>query len=200
MTRINLLPWREIRRKENNTRFYWAMTAFIALTVALLVVVQTGITTLAHLQVRRNDYLSEARTRLVSTARQADELKRHIHETQTLVDRLSALERFRSESVLIMHELAEGTPAEIYLTELQQTRDKLTLTGLAQSEEHVSRFLHAIEASPLLSRPELITLENTLQDKGRAYTRKFTLRLFAGSRNDQQVPVAIGQQDASSVH
>lgn len=196
MTRINLLPWREIRRKENTARFHATLAVFIALTMGLLLAIQTGVTTLDHLQVRRNEYLSEARTRLATTAQQADELKQHIHETRILVDRLSALERFRSESVLIMHELADGTPTEIYLTELQQTRDKLTLTGLAQSEENVSRFLHAIEASPLLSRPELITLENTLQDNGRAYTRKFTLRFYAGSRNDQQVPTATGQPHA----
>jgi type IV pilus assembly protein PilN len=192
MTRINLLPWRAIRRRESNSRFYRLMAVSLAMTLTILLVIQLVISTLDNQQSGRNRYLTAARDEIALTARKADDLKQDIQATRTLVDRLSALEQFRTESVLIMHELAEATPPEVYLTELQQARDKLTLLGLARSEEQVSRFLHAIEASPLLSRPELVTLENTLHDNGVAYTRKFTIQVYAGSHNNPQQPPGHG--------
>lgn len=185
MITINLLPWRELHIKELNTRFYRLLAAGMGATFITTLTLHQVIAVRDEQQSGRNQYLNNALTELRRVAEQADALEQQLNEKQALINRLTALEDFRSESVIIMYTLAQETPEALYLTDLQQTHDKIILSGMARSEEAVSGFLHAIEASPLFSRPELISLENTLHDNGLAYTRTFTLKVYAGSRNNE---------------
>ncbi|MGI9212629.1 MAG: PilN domain-containing protein [Methylococcaceae bacterium] len=199
MIKINLLPWRELQIKELNTRFYRLLGMGMGATFISALTIHQVIVVLDEHQSGRNQYLNNALTEMRRVAEHADELVQRLHEKQGLINRLTALEDFRSESVIIMYTLAEETPEELYLTDLQQTHDKIMLSGMARSEEAVSGFLHAIEASPLFSRPELISLENTLHDNGMAYTRTFTLRVYAGSRNNEH-PQEQGHANTPVAH
>lgn len=180
MTRINLLPWREAKIKEQRIRFFQITGFCLLLTLSSLGLVQSWISFLQHQQIQRNHFLQTELDKLGQQVKQAENLKQTINERQSLIDKLDALTDLRTEMVAVMYELADSVPSQMYLTELVQANNALTITGLAQSEEAISYFLHKIEASSQLHQPELTILENTSQDHPHPYTRKFMVKVLAG--------------------
>jgi type IV pilus assembly protein PilN len=181
MTRINLLPYREEKRKAKRQQFQGLFGLVLILGCLIVFTVYTAIDGYLSDQQSRNDFI---RKEIASLDKQIDEIKRLREQAQAMLARkqiIESLQEDRAEAVLLLSELAKQMPEGVYLHLLKQEGLRITLAGYAQSSARVSTLMRNIEASQWLENPDLmeikaVTLENRqLSEFSMAVTVKRTL-------------------------
>ena len=174
MTRINLLPWRAERRRQQRIEFLviTGVCALVTLGVAFGVnVMLEG--NLAY-QNQRNEFL---RAETAKIERQIKEIKEVETERERLIARMRAIESLQSSRPAIVHvldEIVTTLPDGVFLTEIQQQGDTFQISGVAQSNARVSSFMRNIEHSEWLKDPKLEVIETS--DKTTTHGAAFKLR------------------------
>jgi type IV pilus assembly protein PilN len=159
MIRINLLPWREARRKALNLQFYILMGMVAGLAASIVLLVHGYYATRISAQTERNQFLKNENAKL---DKEIDEIKKLKEEIQTLLSRKQVIETLqadRAQTVYLLEQLVRQTPDGVYLKSIKQTGNKVNLTGYAQSNARVSTLMRNFEASPYLENPDLIEIK-----------------------------------------
>ncbi|MBH9576017.1 PilN domain-containing protein [Inhella proteolytica] len=181
MILINLLPYREERRKRRKQAFFAGL--------GLSFVAGIGIAALGWLMLQ--SMIEQQRTRNSFLQAQISQLDAQIKDISTLRDEIDALTRRqkavealqaeRNTPVHLLNELARLTPEGVYLSSIKQAEKSVTLTGLAQTQERVSELMrNASREAQWLERPELAEIKLTnvstnARDSKRLFD--FTLKL-----------------------
>ena len=164
MARINLLPWREERRKQRQREFY-GMLGFAALSgVVLSGLLWFFFSQQISGQNERNAYLD---AEIAKVKEQNKEIDRLDVQKKRLLDRKKVIEELqgkRSQMVHLFDSLVRTIPDGVVLTALKQEGDTLTLDGRTQSNARVSAYMRNLEASGWMSSPELTIIEARAQD------------------------------------
>jgi type IV pilus assembly protein PilN len=181
MIRINLLPHRELARKQRRQRFNLGigLAALLGVGVAVLVLlsVQARITE----QRQRNQLLQAEIMRFDSQIKDIASLQTEITALRARQQAVEDLQSDRNVPVVLMAELVRQLPEGLFLSSVRQDAQNLTLTGSAQSNERVSELLRNLgNNSPWLARPELVEIvAGTLALSPREQRRvaNFTIRV-----------------------
>lgn len=165
MARINLLPWREERRKQRQREFY-GMLGFAALSgVVLSGLLWFFFSQQISGQNERNAYLD---AEIAKVKEQNKEIDRLDVQKKRLLDRKKVIEELqgkRSQMVHLFDSLVRTIPDGVVLTALKQEGDTLTLEGRTQSNARVSAYMRNLETSGWMSNPELTIIEARAQEK-----------------------------------
>ena len=166
MAKINLLPWREERRKELLNEFL-IMLGLVALFAGLTV----GVVHFYHSQLieRQNTRIGYIDKRIKEVDKKITEIKELEKQKESLLSRMRAIESLQRDRPLIVHlfdELVSSVPDGMSVNDLKQEGPKITITGEAQSNARVSSFMRKIEQSEWLKNPKLkIIKEKKVQIK-----------------------------------
>jgi len=169
MAHINLLPWREEQRKEQQRQF-----AFVALGSAILA---AAVVWYAHLfmsgliddQSQRNNFLQKE---IVKVDAQIKEIKELAKTRKNLIARMRIIEDLQSRRPQIVHlfeEIAATIPEGVTLKNLQHQGKLVSLKGEAQSNARVSIYMRNLENSEWLTNPVL----GVIQTVGANLKRRF---------------------------
>jgi len=195
MARINLLPWREERRRERTRQFGITLVAAAVLALLATLGAWKYMNDWLGYQNQRNQYLE---TEIAAMDRKIKEIEK-LEDTRAKLlarkDIIEQLQRDRSQMVHLFDELARTIPDGVYLTALNQSGNRLTLNGIAQSSARVSAYMRNIQASKWLHDPELEIIE-TVDREGEGRVRRFTLRVSTEKAQDQNGEV-FGDQGGS---
>lgn len=163
MIRVNLLPHREIRRKQQQQQFFIMLGVMVAIGAGVWFAVHTYLEDQFDNQVGRNKYLQS----------EIEKLDKQIAEIQKLKDQTAALlarkrvvetlQGTRSEVVHLLDQLVRQLPDGVYLKSIKQAGTRVTITGLTQSQARVSTLMRNLEASPHLEKPGLIEIKSAQQ-------------------------------------
>lgn len=160
MILINLLPYREEKRKRRKNAFFVGV-GFSALLGAGLVAATWAL--LLHLtdeQQSRNQYLGSQISLLEAQIKDIANLRAEIEALKSRQRAVEDLQTDRNTPVHLLNELARHTPEGIYLTSIRQTDKVVTVSGIAQTNERVSEFLrNASRGSEWLDKPELVEIK-----------------------------------------
>ncbi len=153
MAHLNLLPWREAQRKQQQTRFItYAVSACVTSFVGMLIVsivygaMVTG-------QQGRNSYLQGEIAILdqrIVEIKQLEEKKKNLQQRITLI---AQLQTSRNLGTQIMDEVARVVPAGVYLSKLEKQGPTLLLVGKSESNNRLSAMIRSVESSSLLTEP-----------------------------------------------
>jgi type IV pilus assembly protein PilN len=157
--RINLLPWREARRKAHNLQFYILIGMVAGLAASIVLLVHGYYATRISTQTERNRFLKEENTKL---DKEIEEIKKLKEEIQALLSRKQVIETLqadRAQTVYLLEQLVRQTPDGVYLRSIKQTGSKVNLSGYAQSNARVSTLMRNLEASPYLENPDLVEIK-----------------------------------------
>ena len=174
MARINLLPWREELRKEQQRQFLTIMGLSVILMGLIITVVHIQYANMIGTQNQRNQFLS---TQIADVDAQIKEIEKLESDKQSLQARISVIQQLqgnRPEIVHLFDEIARILPQGLYLKKVEQKGKAITIVGYAQSNARVSAFMRNIEASDWLDKPvlDIIKLDKKEDDD----SREFTLR------------------------
>jgi len=167
MIRINLLPWREARRRAQ--RQHLGVLGGMVAVLGLLIVGAVHLTIAGYISVQsdRNAFLKKENVRL---DREIEEIRKLKTEIAALLARKQIIERLqadRAQAVYLLQELVQQVPDGVYLKSIKQTGLKVNLVGYAQSNARVSTLMLNFGASPFLEKPDLVEIKAVTVTKKR---------------------------------
>ena len=156
MIRINLLPHREAKRKQKQSAFV-ALMALGGLAGAALVMLVGGYNaSQIATQNERNLVLKNANADLDKKIGKIASLKAELEALKARQQAVEDLQGDRNQPVYLLDELVRQIPQGVYLKSFKQDGQKVTLIGVAQSQERVAELLRNVSGnSPWLERPNL---------------------------------------------
>ena len=174
MTRINLLPWRELLRKEREREFYSIAGGAAVLMLLVIVYIHFHMSGVIESQNGRNTFLSDE---IKKVEEQITKIKGLESEKSQLLARMKVIEELQGQRPQMVHlfdELVKALPDGVYFTSLKQTGNNVTIEGIAQSNARVSAFMRNIDASHWLTQPKLNVIQS-LDGKDAPKGSKFIL-------------------------
>jgi type IV pilus assembly protein PilN len=178
MTRLNLLPWRELRRKQLDRQII-----NIAIGVALLA---CGLVYLGyHImnqkieeQVARNNFLNKEIKKVEKELKEVNKVKKLRSDLIARMEVIQKLQSDRTRMVKLFDGLAKNLPKGMYLTLFEIKGNQITLNGSADSNGTISKFMRLIEGSEYFTTPDLnvINIKDTQGIRSSNFTMKFNFK------------------------
>jgi len=159
MARINLLPWRESRRSEQQKEFFTLMGLAAAVCVGVVLLTHFEINGRVDHQERRNQFVTNEIKILDDKIK---EIKKLDSTRQALIERMEVIQNLQATRPGIVHlfdELVSTLPDGVHLTSLRQSENSLDIAGRAESNARVSSYMRNIEASEWIASPSLGVIE-----------------------------------------
>ena len=160
MAKINLLPWREERRKRKQKDFLNALVLSALVGILILALIHTYIEGLKTYQGQRNQILQNEIVLLDKKIVDIKDIEEKKKKLLAKIDLIQKLQESRPEIVHLFEEIPKATPDGIFLTKFTQNGSELIFEGKSQSNARVSAFMRAIEASPWLQKPTLTVIQS----------------------------------------
>lgn len=165
MIKINLLPHREIKRKRQQKEFFIMLGVVVGIGIAIWFAMHTLLDGQLEEQKKRNAYLD---SEIASLDKQIDEIKKLKEQTAALLQRkkvVESLQENRAETVHLLDQLVRQLPDGVFLKNVTQKGDRVTISGFAQSNARVSTFMRNLESSAYLERPSLVEIKAVVGEK-----------------------------------
>nr|WP_255763572.1 PilN domain-containing protein [Pelomonas sp. P7] len=157
---INLLPYREERRKRRKAAFFAGLGLAGLAGAGLVVAAYLLLQFLTTEQQAHNQYIQAEISRLESQIKDIANLKAEIESLKSRQRAVEDLQTDRNTPVQLLNDLARLAPEGIYLTAIRQADKVVTVNGIAQTNERVSEFLRNVSrTSEWLEKPDLIEVK-----------------------------------------
>ncbi len=165
MIRINLLPVRQARKLEAARQELVMVVAGGALV--LLACVAGWVFTNAQLSTiaSENTGLQREIDSLAADVKKVDEMEKFKEELERKLGVIAELRDRKNGPVHMIEELSMATPERLQLVSLQEQRGELKIQGLSVSNEIISQFLRALDASPYFDGVYLEDIEAKADQK-----------------------------------
>ena len=183
MAHINLLPWREEQRHEQTRQFATVTGLSLALTGAILFMVHVTFNNQIDHQKSRNKILTDEITRLDASLKQIEELEDTKEQLLARMDVIQSLQQQRPQIVHLFDDFVRTVPEGIYLSNVKQDGNQLTIKGVAESNGRVSAYMRNIDASEWMATPKLKVIETK---KGTLRSSDFTLLTSQSVPDDEK--------------
>lgn len=174
-THINLLPWRDMQRKEQDRQllsigiFAWMLMGLVVFYAHL------HVSGLIEAQNERNKYLDTEIAKLNKVIKEISNIKK---KRKALVERMNVIYKLQADRTRMVHvldELAQTLPEGVYYKSLKQQGNKLSLTGIAQSNARVSTLMRNFAGSTWFVNPHLSVVKAKGTGGGRVSSFSMTI-------------------------
>jgi type IV pilus assembly protein PilN len=156
MIRINLLPFRAARTKENIKRqiSIYVLTLVFVFAVMLLVFLQLN-GRLRTVRAEKETAKKQLAT-YAQTTRKINLLKKEIQEIRSKLNIIRDLEKKKTGPVHLLNEIAEAVPKNrLWLVSLDEKQGTLMLRGTAMDNETVALFMTNLEKAEHITTVDL---------------------------------------------
>lgn len=177
MIRVNLLPYREEARKARKQQFLVLCGVSAALACAVVFAVQSITSGQIAAQEESNEFLKSEIKKLDKEIEHISGLKAQVDALKSRKQVIESLQIDRGETVYLLSELVSLVPEGVFLKTLKQDGNKVSLTGIAQSNARVSSLMTNIDASRWMEQPQLIETRSATVDKRRVHDFSMTFLL-----------------------
>ena len=161
MTRINLLPHRQIKRAARQRQFNLMLIAGAIAGVAIVFTGETIISAKISAQAERNARLDAANAKL---DKQIDEIKDLKNQIQNVLDRKQVVENLqsnRSQAVIVLDEITRQLPEGVVLKSIKQQANLINLEGIADNNARIATLVRNFSTSKSMEAPSLIEIKST---------------------------------------
>jgi len=172
MAHINLLPWREEQRQEQTRQFATVTVLSMVLTGAIIFMVHVTFNNQIEHQKLRNKMLQDEINTLDDSLKQIATLEETKEQLLSRMDVIQSLQQRRPQIVHLFDDFVRTVPEGIFLTNIKQQGEELTIKGVAESNGRVSAYMRNIDASDWMATPKLKVIETK---KGTLRSSTFTL-------------------------
>ncbi|MFM2004488.1 MAG: hypothetical protein RLZZ09_143 [Pseudomonadota bacterium] len=174
MVNINLLPWRESRRKQQQRNFATLTLGVLAIMALVMVLVHMEFGRRIEYQQQRNQFLTGEITVLDQKIKEIQELEKKKKNLIARMDVIQQLQVSRPEVVHLFDELGKTIPEGVQISDLTQSDRSIAINGVAQSNARVSVYMRNLDQSAWFQEPSLQIIESQTESrekKGRQMSR-----------------------------
>ena len=163
MIRINLLPFRAARTKENVRR----QISIVFLIIVMMLVSMAGISiNLSMQESQAKEKVTACKLDLdtyTKKAKEVDAINKENEMLQKKIDIINDLERVRKEPIVLLSALTDMIVEErMWLTNFEIKDKDVSIKGMALDEITVADFAKRLQSSPLYSEIVLKNLKQTI--------------------------------------
>lgn len=162
MIKINLLPYREERKKADTQRQIVVATG-VCLIFFLIAALFQFVVTLSIGSYERDVKASEQQLAiLVKITGDIDKFKKDKETLEKKIAVIDNLEIGRTLPVHILEELSANVPVgKVWIMAFKKIEDKITIEGVALDNPAIAQFMRQLEQSSYLESVDLISSEQT---------------------------------------
>lgn len=147
MTKINLLPWREERRKELQRQFFSIIAGVAMLSCACVYVVYSFYSSEIDYQNQRNKFVESKTAELETKITQIRELQARRDQIVDSMKVIQELQGNRPVIVRAMGAIAATIPEGVYYTKIEKKGNLYTMQGVAETNNKISKLMRNLESS-----------------------------------------------------
>jgi type IV pilus assembly protein PilN len=188
MIKINLLPVRAARKKENIRRQVSIFSLCILFGICVMVYLTMS---MSHKISVINEDIQVAQAELKkfeAIGKQVREMRRELKKLEDKMDIIVRLEANRTGPVRFMDALTGFVvPDKMWLTAISEKQGTLSLSGMASDNKVVADFMTSLEQSPQFGEVDLVSSKQVDLQQGRKYKR-FTVSCGLASGKPQNKP------------
>jgi len=173
--RINLLPHREMRRKQQQQHFFVMLGVVMAMGAAIWFGVHTYLDSALTNQQARNKYLEQEIVKIDKEIAEINKLKEQIAALLKRKQVVETLQSNRAEVVHLLDQLVRQLPDGMYLKTIKQQGVKVTISGYTQSQARVSTLMRNLEGSQYLQKANLVEIKSA--STGGQRLNEFTMNI-----------------------
>lgn len=184
-TRINLLPWREMRRKEQDRQLLTIAVGAWILMGVIIFYAHIHVSALIENQNKRNEFLNQEIAKVEKEIKEIAELKK---KRADLIARMNVIYQLQGDRAKVVHlfdELARKLPEGVYLTSLNHDGGSIALKGTAQSNARVSALMRNLASSDWFAEPELEVI--TVKPKGSDRVSEFSMKVKPIAKQEKKI-------------
>lgn len=182
-TRINLLPWREIRRREQDRQLFSISIGTWILMGLVVFYAQWYMSDAIDHQTDRNNFVKSEIAKLEKQIAEIEELQKRKEALVARMEIIQQLQRDRTQIVHVFDDLVRKLPKGVYLTSLTKKKNALNLDGFAQSNARVSALMNNLDSSEWFANPSLDVINVTPQ--GGSRISKFSVKVREQTKLDK---------------
>lgn len=159
MTKINLLPHRELKRKARRRDF--GIMAFVVAAIGAAIVFAAGFVIQQYIDVQKakNDHIQVQSKKLDEEIKEIAKLREEIEALKARQKAVEDLQADRNLPVHVLDELVKQTPEGIYLRNIKQTGMRVVVSGQAMNNARVADYVRNLSNnSPWLVAPDLVEI------------------------------------------
>ncbi|MEY2680714.1 MAG: hypothetical protein RL661_945 [Pseudomonadota bacterium] len=165
MVSINLLPWREARRKQQQRNFATLTLGALSIMALIMVMVHMEFSRRIDYQQQRNQLLTSELAVLDQKIKEIQELEK---KKKNLIARMNVIQQLqvsRPEVVHLFDELGKTIPEGVQISDLTQSDRSIAINGVAQSNARVSVYMRNLDQSAWFQEPSLQIIESQAENK-----------------------------------
>lgn len=159
MARINLLPWREWERERKRKEFLGNLAGVLVGAVALVFVFGWYLDGQIESQQERNAFLEREITELDRKIAEIENLQKTRDELLARMRVIQELQGNRPVIVRIFDELVRTLAKGVHFRELNMQGNRLTVAGVAESNNRISSLMRNLDNSEWFASPNLKTIK-----------------------------------------
>lgn len=176
MIRINLLPIRQLKKRQRLKSELWG---FSIVFVLVLLVLAVGWVVLSGKIANLQDEIAMLENKKQSyqpILNQIETLKKEKQMVEQKLDTIKKLQEGAKVTVHVLDEVASRTPtSRMWLNSLQQSAGRLQLQGIALDNETIAQYMQQLEASKYFNNTELTNSAQT--DVAKQKLKSFSLTI-----------------------
>lgn len=184
--RINLLPYRQIRREARQRQFNMLLAAAFVVGALVVFLGQNYIGGRMEYQQERNQRLESAIAQLDKDIAEIKELKSRISDVLARKQVVENLQNGRGKAVILLDEISRQLPEGTYLKAFRQQGDLITLDGVADTDARVVTLIRNLAASKWMDSPELIEIHAISVNNLRQSAFTLTVKQVTPQESDPQ--------------
>jgi len=184
-TRINLLPWREMRRKEQDRQLLTIAVGAWILMGVIIFYAHVHVTSLIDNQNKRNEFLKQEIAKVEKEIKEIAEIKKQRADLIARMNVIYQLQGARTQVVHIFDELVRKLPEGVYFTSLKDVGTGLALQGVAQSNARVSALMRNLASSDWFADPELEIIR--VKSVGSDRVSEFSLKVKLVAKKEKKL-------------
>ena len=201
MILINLLPHREAARKRRREAFYATLGVSALMGGVIAGAIFLWYAAQISNQQSKNLVLQTEIKRLEGQIKDIATLQEEIAALRARQQAVEDLQADRNMPVHLLNELVRQLPDGVYVTNVKQENQVVSINGVAQSNERVSELLRNLGNNSLwLTRPELIEIQaaNVALGKEQRRVANFQMKVRLLRSSEAQKAAAASASAASA--
>lgn len=189
MIRINLLPFRAAKRRENIRRqvsIYILVAIFLIMAIAYFTLDLNS--QLAAAKSKENT-LKQEQAKYVKISKKIQQLKQNTESTTSKLKVIKGLEKKKMGPFQLLSEIAWAVPTDkLWLSSLKEQGGILTLTGTAMDNNTVALFMTNLEKTSIIRSVDLKTTKLKTLKKQKLDVTDFALVCKTSSLKEKPKP------------
>ena len=186
MAQINLLPWREERRQELKKQFLTTIALVLALAAGLVIMADRIVNGQIDEQKARNEYLVKNIKILDKGIAEIRNLQKRRNQ---LLDRMRVIQELQGNRpiiVRVLDQLVRTVPDGVFYRTLSTKNKRISISGIAESNNRVSSLMRRLDASDWLENASLDKVKAARGYGDQANTFNLSVSVKAPAVSDDQ--------------